>query len=82
VRKATKAKSPADPNAPILHTGLTLVEVDEPELLEELAADPRLGPLIITRLSDRAAVVAPGDADRFVKLLLKAGHTPKVIGGA
>lgn len=80
MRKTTKRRNaPADANAPILHTGLTLVEVDEPELLEEIAADPRTGPLVITRLSDRVAVVTPGAADRFVKLLLKAGHTPKII---
>ena len=31
--------------APTLHVGLPLVEVDEPELLEELAADPRVDEL-------------------------------------
>ena len=84
MKRSEKEAAPSDggSDAPTLHIGLTLVEVDEPELLEELAADPRVGPLIVTRLSDRVAVVAPGGADKIVKLLLKAGHTPKVIGGS
>src|SRR5574341_1603642 len=48
--------------APLLHTHLTLVETTEPELLEELLADRRIGPLLVARLSDCVAVVAPGHA--------------------
>jgi hypothetical protein len=48
--------------APLLHTHLTLVETAEPELLEELLADRRVGPLLAARLSDCVAVVAPGHA--------------------
>src|SRR5262245_53765566 len=43
---------------PLLHTHLTLVETAEPELLEELLADRRIGPLLAARLSDCVAVVA------------------------
>lgn len=64
---------------PTLHSGLTLVETAEPALLDELAADPRYGAWLVARLSDRVAVVAPGYADRIVKALVKAGHTPKVL---
>jgi hypothetical protein len=52
--------------------------VAEPELLDELQADRRLGPMLVTQLSDRAAVVRPEDRDRFLQQLLRAGHTPKV----
>ena len=68
-----------DPGGPVLHAHLTLIEVAEPLLLEELKADRRLGPMIVARLSDRVAVVVPGAADQFIQHLLRAGHTPKVI---
>jgi hypothetical protein len=58
---------------------LTLIEVTDPLLLEELRADRRLGPMIVAQLSDRVAVVAPGSGEQLIKQLLKAGHTPKVI---
>jgi hypothetical protein len=67
--------------ATILHTHLTLIEVAEPEILQELCADRRLGPLIVAQLSDCVAVVAPDSAKEMLQYLLKAGHTPKVIEG-
>jgi hypothetical protein len=63
----------------VLHTHLTLIEVAEPEILQELCADRRIGPLIVAQLSDRVAVAAPGSAKEVIQYLLKAGHTPKVI---
>ena len=63
----------------VLHTHLTLIEVAEPEILHELCADRRIGPLIVAQLSDRVAVAAPGNAKEVIQYLLKAGHTPKVI---
>jgi hypothetical protein len=68
----------ADPSGPILHTNLTIIEVTEPELLDELQADRRLGSMLVAQLSDRVAVVRPEDCDRFLQQLLRAGHTPKV----
>jgi hypothetical protein len=67
-----------DPSGPILHTNLTIIEVAEPELLDELQADRRLGPMLVAQLSDHVAVVRPEDRDRFLQQLLRAGHTPKV----
>src|SRR5262249_1298195 len=37
----------------VLHTNLTLIEVADPLLLEELRADRRLAPLLVAQLSDR-----------------------------
>jgi len=68
--------------APLLHNHLTLVETAEPELLEELLADRRIGPLLVARLSDCVAVVAPGHAKEVHRWLLKAGHTPRMVDGA
>lgn len=70
---------PVGKAATVLHTHLTLIEVADPELLDELCADRRLGPLIVARLSDRIAAAAPGRAQDLVQGLLKAGHTPKLI---
>jgi hypothetical protein len=74
------AQSPID--APLLHSNLTLVETAEPELLEELLADRRIGPLLVARLSDCVAVVAPGKAKEAQRWLLKAGHTPRIVEGS
>jgi hypothetical protein len=83
---SASAKAPLAPaqspiEAPLLHTRLTLVEVAEPELMEELLADRRIGPLLVARLSDCMAVVAPGNARDVHRWLLKAGHTPRIIDG-
>jgi hypothetical protein len=69
-------------DAPLLHTRLTLVETAEPEMLEELLADRRIGPLLVARLSDCVAIVAPGATREVQRWLLKAGHTPRIVDGA
>ena len=53
-------------------------EVAEAADLSALLADPRLGDLVVTRLSETEAAVLPEHHQAFVKALLKAGHTPKV----
>jgi hypothetical protein len=63
----------------VLHTNLTLIEVAEPLLLEELRADRRLAPLLVAQLSDRVVIVKPGEEEAVMRALLRAGHTPKVI---
>ena len=70
---------PAEPSGAILHTNLTLIEVADPLLLDELQADRRLGAMIVAQLSDRVALVKPEDRARFLQQLFRAGHTPKVI---
>jgi len=68
-----------DASGAVLHTNLTLIEVAEPEFLDELRADRRLGAMIVAQLSDRVAVVRAEDRARFLQQLFRAGHTPKVI---
>ena len=74
-KSSTRAPSPEV----VLHTNLTLLEVADPWLLEELRVDRRLGPLLVAELSDRVAVLKPGTSEGFLRPLLKAGHTPRVI---
>lgn len=71
-------KDVTPPNGVVLHDGLTLLEVAEAADLSALLADPRLGDLVVVRLSGTEAAVLPEHHQAFVKALLKAGHTPKV----
>ena len=64
---------------PILHENLPLIEVADSVLLDIIAADPQARKLILTRLSERAAIVAPGGFDVLLARLRKLGHTPKVV---
>ena len=66
---------------PVLHANVALVEVQDPFLMAELRADPRLAPLLVAQLSDRVAVVVPGEDEALLRQLLKSGHTPRVVEG-
>jgi hypothetical protein len=78
-----KATLPTTPSAPkgVLHSNLTVIEVAEKITLDILLADAQTRRLILTRLSDRVAVVAPGQFTALLARLRKLGHTPKVLEG-
>lgn len=63
----------------IIHDNLPVIEVADARILDDLYADPRTAIYLLTRLSERAAIVAPGQFDTLLNRLLKQGHTPKVI---
>ena len=79
MKMSRRARPQGDVSGAVLHTNLTLIEVADPLLLEELRADRQLGPLLVAQISDRMAVVKPGGGEWIMRALLKAGHTPKVI---
>jgi hypothetical protein len=62
-----------------LHKNLILIEVADRLLLDDLFADERAAQYLLNRLSERVAVVAPGQFDALMARLRKLGHTPKVI---
>lgn len=66
-------------NSPILHENLSLIEVADRLILDNLYADPRTEQFLLTRLGPTIAVVAPGQMDLLLASLLKLGHTPKVL---
>lgn len=66
-------------NSPILHENLSLIEVADRLILDDLYADPRTEHFLLTRLGPTIAVVAPGQMDVLLARLLKLGHTPKVL---
>ena len=65
--------------ATVLHGNLPIIEVAESWLLDSLLVDTRAARAILARLSDRVAIVAPGQFDALLTRLLKLGHTPKVL---
>jgi hypothetical protein len=73
-RAAPSANTP-----PTLHLGLTLLEVTEPHLLEDLRRDRRLGALIEGQLSPTVAVVRPGGEEALVQQLRRLGHFPRLL---
>ena len=76
----TKEMSKADvTEGVILHENVPLIEVADGVLLDALLADRTTARWIGARLSDRVAVVMPGEQDRLVERLRQQGHLPKVL---
>ncbi len=63
----------------ILHENLPIVEVAEGWLLDGLLADTQAAQYILTRLSDRIALVDPAQFEALLARLRKLGHMPKVL---
>ena len=63
----------------ILHQNLPIIEVAESWLLDTILADASAARWIVTRLSDRVAIIAPGQIDVLLARLRKLGHTPKLL---
>jgi len=79
MKTSRRAPQQAQHSGLVLHTNLTLIEVADPLLLEELRADRRLAPLLVAQLSDYVVIVKPGAEEGVMRALLRAGHTPKVV---
>lgn len=73
------AASPPTPSKPTLHLGVTIVEVAEGWLLDQLMADSTAGRMVVARISERAAAVLPGQADALITRMRKLGFTPRVL---
>jgi hypothetical protein len=64
---------------PVLHENVPIIEVTQRHLLDQLSADPSTAIFLLGRLSERTAVVEPGQFDAFIVRLRKLGHLPKVM---
>lgn len=62
-----------------LHENLPVIEVANRLLLDTLLSDPRTASLILTRLDERVAIIAPGQFDALLSRLRKLGHLPKIL---
>ena len=72
---------PANARIPVkVHRNVSLVRVVDPLLADELLARPKLGRLIVGRLTADLLLVSPGKAAEVVDELRKMGHTPQVVG--
>lgn len=71
---------PVRPGEVTLHQHLTIIEVTDPADLTSLLADPRLAKHVVARLGSTAAAVLPQSVPRLLMAMLKAGHTPRVLG--
>ena len=72
---------PANARIPVkVPRNVSLVRVADPLLADELLARPKLGRLIVGRLSGDLLLVTPGKAMEVVEELKKMGHTPQVVG--
>lgn len=72
-------RKPAPPPEAVLHANLPLIEVAEAWQLDALLADASVARCVLARLSDRVAVVGPGQVDALHARLRKLGHTPKTL---
>jgi hypothetical protein len=61
------------------HTNLPLIEAADKITLDIILNDDQARRMIVTRLSERVAVVAPGQVDALLARLVKLGHLPKVL---
>ncbi len=62
-----------------LHSGVALIEVSDPLILEEIQNDAVLEPYLGDRLSDTCIVVQPQGVAEVVRRLQSLGHMPRVI---
>ena len=62
----------------VLHRNLPILEVAESRLLDELLLDKQVAGMVLTRLSDRVALIDPSQINTLVMRLRKIGHLPKV----
>jgi DNA excision repair protein ERCC-3 len=61
--------------------GSLTLEVDDPDLLEQLGRNARLAPLLGARSEQRRALVEPGDRGKLKQALLKAGMPVEDLAG-
>lgn len=69
---------PLAPGEVVVHRNVVLLETDDPTLLAEIQQDARVRSAIVAQLSPQVALVRREAAARFIEILRKAGHTPKV----
>ena len=62
-----------------LHENLPIIEVANSLLLDTLLSDKRTAHLILKRLDQQVAIVAPGKFEALLLRLKKLGHLPKVM---
>lgn len=65
--------------ASYLHRNVSLLEVSDPAVLDQLFADRKTVDFFLARLSDRVALVDKDRLDALFTRLRKMNHLPKVV---
>jgi hypothetical protein len=65
--------------ASYLHKNVSLLEVNDPAVLDQLFADRKTAEFLLVRLSDLVALVDTEKLDALYTRLRKLDHMPKVI---
>lgn len=63
---------------PIVHTGLTILEVDSPELLQRIGELVDLDAFCLGRISDRELIIEPSRTGELARQIEACGLTPLV----
>jgi hypothetical protein len=63
----------------VLHKNISLLEVDDPYLLDSIFADRKAVEFLLARLSDRIALVDPDKVDALYARLRKMGYLPRQV---
>lgn len=64
---------------PTAHRPLNLIEVQDSADLDVIVQNPKIKPHVLARLSPTAALLTIGSEKTVLEVLLKAGHTPRVV---
>jgi len=62
-----------------LHSGVAVIEVNDPLLLTEIENDPALRPFLGECLSERCVAVQPQAVPEIIRRLQALGHMPRII---
>lgn len=60
-----------------IHEGVSLLEVTEKIILDEILLDPQVQQMVLVRLSETAVAVDPGKYQALLVRLKKIGIVPK-----
>lgn len=72
---------PANAKIPVkVHRNVSLIQTSEPILADELLARPKLGRLIVGRLTQDVLLIRPDSSAEVIEELRKMGHTPQIVG--
>ena len=65
--------------AAYLHRNVSLLQVSDPAILDQLLADRKTAEYLLARISDRVVVVDSDKLDALYARLRKLDHMPKLV---
>lgn len=62
-----------------LHSGIAIIEVNDPLVLTEVENDSQIQPFLGEKLSDTCIAVQPQAVPEVAKRLQQLGHMPRIV---